>query len=107
MGRGCFGRFFWRLRPGGSFWVFDLVEQETAGVQGMMQRSYAEYLSGLKGGGEAGAKYAADVFAYVEEEDTPRSLGYQLGLMGRVGFEGVEVLHKNGLFAAFGGVRRS
>jgi tRNA (cmo5U34)-methyltransferase len=57
----------------------------------------------LKGGGEAGEKYREAVFAYVAKEDTPRSLVFQLGLLEGVGFRGVDVLHKNGPFAAFGG----
>jgi tRNA (cmo5U34)-methyltransferase len=99
---GMFGKIFASLRPGGSFWVFDYIEQETAAVQGMMMTRFGEYLVGLKGGGEAGEKYRDHVFAYVEAEDTPRSLGFQMKLIERVGFEGVEVLHKNSLFAAFG-----
>ena len=45
------------------------------------------------------------MFAYVEKEDTPRSLMYQLDLMRAVGFRAVDVLHKNGSFAAYGGIR--
>jgi tRNA (cmo5U34)-methyltransferase len=43
------------------------------------------------------------VFAYVAKEDTPRSLVFQLGLLEGSGFREVDVLHKNGPFAAFGG----
>ena len=59
-----------------------------------------EYLTGLNG--EA---YRDQVFAYIEKEDTPRSLVYQLDLLRRVGFSEVEPLHKNGPFAAFGAVK--
>ena len=45
------------------------------------------------------------MFAYVEQEDTPRPLTFQLDLLREVGFAQVEVLHKNGCFAAFGGVK--
>jgi len=45
------------------------------------------------------------VFGYIEQEDTPRSLTYQLELLARVGFVRVDVLHKNACFAAFGGVK--
>ena len=47
------------------------------------------------------------VFAYVEKEDTPRPLVYQLDLLRRVGFAQVEVLHKHVYFAAFGAVKAS
>jgi tRNA (cmo5U34)-methyltransferase len=42
------------------------------------------------------------VFAYIDKEDTPRPLLFQLDLLRRVGFAQVEVLHKNVCFAAFG-----
>jgi hypothetical protein len=42
------------------------------------------------------------VFAYIEQEDTPRSLAFQLDLLREVGFSRVEVLRKNSCFVAFG-----
>ena len=36
---------------------------------------------------------------------TPRPLTYQLELMRAIGFSAIDVLHKHGCFAAFGGVR--
>jgi tRNA (cmo5U34)-methyltransferase len=95
-----FGSFFRWLRPGGSVWVFDLVASPLPAVQALMWRHYGEYLTSLKG--EA---YRDDVFAYVEREDTPRPLGYQLGLLTRAGFRDPEVLHKHLCFAAFGAVK--
>ncbi len=65
-----------------------------------MWRHYGEYLTFLKG-----EQYRDDVFAYIEKEDTPRPLGYQLDLLTRVGFREVEVLHKHLCFAAFGAVK--
>ena len=49
--------------------------------------------------------YRDQVFAYVEKEDTPRSLIFQLDLLRQVGFSQVDVLHKNSCFAAFGAVK--
>jgi tRNA (cmo5U34)-methyltransferase len=46
------------------------------------------------------------VFAYIEQEDTPKSLLYQLELLRTVGFEQVDVLHKNVCFAAFGAIKK-
>ncbi len=88
------------LRPSGSLWVFDLVESSIPAVGQLMRRRYAEYLTGLKD--EA---YRDHVFAYVEKEDTPRPLLFQLDLLRQVGFSQVEVLHKNVCFAAFGAVK--
>src|ERR1700680_4066467 len=65
-----------------------------------MRQRYGEYLTRLKD--EA---YRDHVFAYVEKEDTPRPLLFQLDLLRQVGFAQVEVLHKNLCFAAFGAVK--
>jgi tRNA (cmo5U34)-methyltransferase len=94
------------LRAGGSFWVFDLVRHGNAAVQAILWERYGRYLMGLKGGGAAGRAYRDKVFAYVAAEDTPRPLAFQLDLMREVGFVDVEVLHKSGPFAAFGGGKR-
>ena len=67
--RNVFTAFHRALRPGGSVWVFDLVESTIPAVQKLMWARYGEYLSGLKG-----ADYRDHVFAYVEREDTPRPL---------------------------------
>src|SRR4051794_26027863 len=98
--RGVFAAFYQALRPGGSVWVFDLVENSIPAVGRLMRRRYGEYLTGLKG--EA---YRDHVFAYVEKEDTPRPLLFQLDLLRQVGFSQDEVLHKNVCFAAFGAVK--
>ena len=94
----AFEKILGLLAPGGSFWVTDLVAHEGAAATRMMWNRYGDYLTGL--GGE---EYRERVFAYIEAEDTPRSLTYQLELMRRVGFVEIDVLHKNGCFAAFGG----
>lgn len=95
-----FSNFHRALRPGGSLWIFDLVDQETPGVRQIVQQQYGEYLTNLKD-----AAYRDHVFAYVEREDTPRSLTFQLNLLQQVGFAQVEVLHKHACFAAFGAVK--
>lgn len=91
----------WRaLKPGGSFWIIDLVEQSTPELQAMMWRRWGEYLTGLQG--EA---YRDKVFAYVDAEDTPHALSFQLDLLRSVGFRHLEVLHKVACFAAFGAIK--
>jgi tRNA (cmo5U34)-methyltransferase len=98
--RAVFAAFHRALRPGGSVWVFDLVESSIPAIQRLMWRQYGEYLTRLKD--EA---YRDHVFAYVEKEDTPRPLLFQLDLLRQVGFAQVDVLHKNICFAAFGAVK--
>jgi tRNA (cmo5U34)-methyltransferase len=94
------------LRPGGSFWIFDLVEQSSPALQDLMWTRFGRYLVDLKGGGDAGAAYRDAVFAYVAREDTPRPLLFQTSLLHTTGFTNIDILHKNGPFAAFGGTKR-
>jgi tRNA (cmo5U34)-methyltransferase len=77
-----------------------LVSHETKPVQSMMWQRYGEYLSSL-----GGNEYKEKVFAYIDKEDSPRPVTYQLDLLRRVGFDHVELLHKNSCFAAFGAVK--
>ena len=88
------------LRPGGGIWISDLVSHEDPAVQALMWRRYRTYLDML-----GGPDYCDEVFGYIEKEDTPRPLTFQLDLLRRVGFARVDVLHKNGCFAAFGAIR--
>lgn len=88
------------LRPSGSIWIFDLVESSSPAVEQLMRQRYGQYLTSFKG--EA---YRQEVFGYIEKEDTPRPLVFQLDLLREVGFAQVEVLHKNVCFAAFGAVK--
>ena len=98
--RDVFAAFHRALRPGGSLWVFDLVESSIPAVGRLMRQRYGAYLTRLKD-----ESYRDQVFAYVEKEDTPRPLLFQLDLLRQVGFAQVEVLHKNLCFAAFGAVK--
>jgi tRNA (cmo5U34)-methyltransferase len=99
--RHVFSAFYRWLRPGGSLWIFDLILSSSDAVERLMQERYSDYLTRLKD-----AAYRDHVLAYIEKEDTPRSLLFQLDLLRQVGFTDVDVLHKNVCFAAFGGVKR-
>lgn len=88
------------LRSGGGLFVFDLVEHAHPGVQSLLWARYGEYLVGLKG-----EEYRQQVYAYIQHEDTPRPLYFQLRLLEQSGFSLVDVLHKHNCFAAFYGVR--
>ena len=98
--REVFRKLFDALTPGGSLWIFDLVDGEIPAVHAAAWRRYGAYLESFKG-----ADYRDQVLAYVEKEDTPRPLTYQLELLRSTGFAAIDVLHKHGCFAAFGGVR--
>jgi len=88
------------LRPGGSLWISDLVEHRPAALQQMMWQRYGDYLAALKG-----PEYRDQVFAYIQREDTPRPLVWQLDRLRQAGFAAVEVLHKNTCFAVFGAIK--
>jgi tRNA (cmo5U34)-methyltransferase len=96
----CFGKIYGLLKPGGAFLVSDMVFSENGEIQRVMRERYREYLETVGGPG-----YSDKVFSYIDKEDTPRSLVYQMDLMKRVGFSYTDVLHKNACFAAFVGIK--
>ena len=95
-----FAALFLALRPGGALWIFDLVEHSDTTVQNLQWQRYGEYLASFKNNA-----YREQVFAYIAKEDTPRPLLWQCDLLQRVGFCRIDILHKNGPFAAFGAVK--
>jgi tRNA (cmo5U34)-methyltransferase len=96
----AFIKIYGLLKPGGAFFASDLVFHENERVHEEMCRRYGEYLEQVGGPG-----YSRKVFDYIEKEDTPRSLTYQIDLMRKVGFGYADVLHKNSCFAAFVGIK--
>jgi tRNA (cmo5U34)-methyltransferase len=95
-----FTKLYNTLKPGGSIWISDLIVHDSAPLSKLFARQYGEYLETL-----GGPEYRQKVLDYVDHEDTPRSLNFQLGLLSKVGFKQVEILHKKSLFAAFGGIK--
>ena len=98
--RSAFSKLYDLLRPGGSVWITDMVTHESRAVHKMMWSRYGDYLSGLNG-----TEYRDTVFAYIDREDSPRPVTFQLDLLREVGFSAVELLHKNSCFAAFGAIK--
>ena len=98
----AFKKIFRLTASGGSVWITDLVSHETEPVQDLMWQRYGDYLCAL-----GGDDYRAKVFDYIDKEDSPRPVTYQLGLLRKVGFDRVELLHKNACFAAFGAIREA
>lgn len=95
-----FEKLFSLLKPGGCLMVSDLIRQETESLNDYTWERYGDYLEGL-----GGKEYRQRVLDYIEKEDSPRSMNYQLDLMKQVGFKKVEILHKNMCFGAFGGIK--
>ena len=95
-----FTKLYRLLKPGGCLMISDLITQETNAVNEYIWESYGDYLENIDG-----KEYRKKVLDYVEKEDSPRSMTYQLELMKKVGFKKTEILHKNMCFGAFGGVK--
>ena len=95
-----FEKIYDAIRLNGSFWISDMVFHDLPAVQELMWKRYGQYLESI-----GGRDYRRRVFDYIDKEDSPRSLTYQLVIMKKVGFEKIEVLHKSSCFAAFGGVK--
>ncbi|MDR8393458.1 class I SAM-dependent methyltransferase [Aliifodinibius sp. S!AR15-10] len=99
---GTFKKIYDLTAPGGSVWITDLVSHENEQVQQMMWQRYGKYLEDL-----GGTEYRDKVFSYIDKEDSPRPVTYQLALLRKVGFKNVEILHKNSCFATFGAVKEA
>jgi tRNA (cmo5U34)-methyltransferase len=92
-----FIKVFKALKPGGTFWINDIVISENDEINQMM---LGGWLSILK---KQVSPEEVDMYMErYESEDTPRTLSYQLDLMKQVGFSETIVLHKHFNFAAFG-----
>ena len=96
----AFQKMYRVLTPGGSVWITDLVFHEDQAVQELMWERYGEYLGSL-----GGSEYRDRVMAYIDQEDSPRPVTFQLELFRKVGFDRIDLLHKNSCFAAFGAVK--
>ena len=95
-----FQKLYNLLKPGGCLMISDLVTQDNESLNNYIWNKYGNYLESL-----GGKEYREKVLDYIEKEDSPRSVTYQLSLMQNVGFSKVEILHKNLCFAAFGGIK--
>jgi tRNA (cmo5U34)-methyltransferase len=95
-----FQKIYRCLKPGGSFWISDLISHEPGALNQLFEGRYASYLEQLGGAG-----YRDKVLDYIDAEDSPRSVTYQLELLKAAGFSHTEILHKNACFAAFGGMK--
>lgn len=95
-----FKKIYDLLKPGGCLMISDLITQDTDMLNEYTWERYGDYLEDL-----GGKDYRKKVLDYVAKEDSPRSMNYQLDLMKKVGFQKVEILHKNMCFGAFGGIK--
>lgn len=98
--REVFAKLYASLRPGGSLWIADLIDHAWEPISTVMWRRYGEYLTAM-----GGDEYRQQVFGYIEAEDTPRPVLFQVDLLRETGFRVVEVLHKNAVYAALGAMK--
>ncbi len=97
---GVFRHFHELLHPGGSLWIYDLVDHELPEVAHLMTERHGRHLESI-----GGRPFRDEIFANIEREDTPRPLSFQIDLLREAGFERVDILHKNSRFAAFGALK--
>lgn len=95
-----FTKLYHLLKPGGCLMISDLITQENPILDAYTWERYGDYLENI-----GGKEYRQKVLDYVDKEDSPRSMSYQLELMKKVGFSSTEILHKNMCFGAFGGIK--
>lgn len=97
-----FSTFHKLLRPGGVLLISDLVVHTLKPINQLIWDRYKSYLKTL--GGE---DYQKHVFAYIQQEDSPRSYEFQQKLLLDAGFNYVEILHKNLCFATFCAIKEN
>ncbi len=95
-----FKKLFNALSHSGCLMISDLVKQDSEILNSYIWEKYGGYLENV-----GGKDYKTKVFDYIEKEDSPRPLMYQLDLMKKIGFRNVDILHKNICFAAYGGIK--
>jgi tRNA (cmo5U34)-methyltransferase len=98
--KSTFASLYRWLKPAGRLYVADLATFDLPDIQEVMWTRYGNYLATL-GGEETQTK----VFAYIDKEDSPRSLPFQLDLLKSTGFSHYDILHRNSVFACYFGVK--
>ncbi|QQE12479.1 class I SAM-dependent methyltransferase [Planctomycetota bacterium] len=84
------------LKPGGSLFIYDLIDIVNEQVNVDMRERYSDYLCDV-----VDEAYRDFCFEHIKVEDTPRPLLWQIEQLQKVGFREVDVLHKHQIYAAF------
>lgn len=90
------------LKPNGIFLVSDLINHENTIINIQLWTRYRQYLTHLQN-----EEYAQSVLDYIEKEDTPKSVNFQLSLLQKIGFSDMDLLHKNAVFASYYAIKPS
>ena len=95
---GVMRKIYRALKPGGMFWLWDLVKYDDPRMQAIQYERYADYLIEHEG-----AEFQKMIFERVEESDTPENTPFIFQKMLEVGFKEVDIFHKNALFCGIYG----
>ena len=90
-----FEKVYRSLKPGGTFWIWDLVKYDDPHLQKIQEERFAEYL--IQQDGEA---FQKEIFARIAKSDTPESSSFILQTLLHAGFSQADILHKNAVFCA-------
>ncbi len=85
-----FARVFRALRPGGAFWICDLIKHENLAAEEVQRRRYADYLTELDG-----KAYQEEIFDMIARTDTPETIDFQMQTLRGAGFRNLDIVHKN------------
>jgi tRNA (cmo5U34)-methyltransferase len=95
-----FAKLYNALTPGGCLLISDLIKQDSDTLNEYFWEQYGDYLESV-----GGKEYKKTIFDFIDREDTPRPLFYQLDLMKKTGFKSIDILHKNICYASYGGIK--
>lgn len=95
-----FNKIYNALKPGGTFWINDIILGEIDEITDMMMEGWVSILKN-----QISEEEIALYRERYDSEDTPRTLSYQLELMKQIGFSKTIILHKHFNFAAFGAIK--
>ena len=95
---GVMRKIYRALKPGGMFWLWDLVKYDDPRMQAIQYERYADYLIEHEG-----AEFQKMIFERVEQSDTPENTAFIFQKMLEVGFKEVDIFHKNALFCGMYG----
>lgn len=91
-----FSKIYSLLKPNGALFVSDMFIHGNDTVHQVMWNRYGDYLIEI-----GGVEKRDAVFEYIDYEDSPRDITFQIELLRQVGFRQVDILHKNSVFGAY------
>lgn len=90
-----FRSVFDSLRPGGTFWIWDLIKHENETIEAVQKKRYADYLISFKD-----ESFQQHVFDDIDASDSPESMQFLWESLTKTGFRKIDILHKNTVFMA-------